>query len=127
MKTDSQAATSRFYRIGYVLFLILFGALSGLFAQSLVPPKDRIESRQGYPGATDVIAHKVVSKDTHARCTQVEHHPKSDDDGAACLLRLANGGKFVLKFGQTKEIPVDGEIFLECLGDKPTKCSLGLY
>lgn len=91
------------------------------------PPDTRMESRQGYPGDSDVIAHKFVSKATNLMCIEVEHHPKQDDDGAACLLRFQDGTKQTVNFNETTQAPSDGEVYLECLGDKPTKCVVGLY
>ncbi|HEV7217456.1 MAG TPA: hypothetical protein VGN39_01185 [Terriglobales bacterium] len=103
-------------------------ALAVVWAQDRgFPPESRLTSRQGYSGQEDVIDHKSVSKGTHLLCLQVEHHPKQTDDGAACFLRFQNGDKHTLKFGETMQANSDGEVYLECLGDKPTKCTAGLY
>jgi hypothetical protein len=91
------------------------------------PPDKRIESRQGYPAAADVISHKFVSKGTHMMCMHVQSHPKEGDDGAACLLKFQDGSKKTLNFHETMQAASDGEVYLECLGDKPTKCTVGLY
>ena len=100
---------------------IAFGQQNGF------PPDKRIESRQGYPAAADVISHKFVSKGTHMMCMHVQSHPKQGDDGAACLLKFQDGSKKTLDLHETMQAPSDGEVYLECLGDKPTKCAVGLY
>ena len=88
-----------------------------------VPRSQWLESRQGYPDQTDVIAHQRILKGSHIECAQVEHHPKRADDGAACVLKFENGDKQTLRFNQESEAPVDGEVYLECAGDKPTGCT----
>ena len=87
----------------------------------------RIESRQGQPGQPDLISHKHVSKGAHLKCIQVEHNPKHADDGAACIVRFDGGDKKILTFGNTMRIPKDGEVYLECSGDRPTHCAVGIW
>jgi hypothetical protein len=91
------------------------------------PPSARLVSRQGWPGEQDVIAHKHISKGTHFKCIQVEHHPKGKDDAAGCLLRFDQGGGQTLPYGKETEAAVDSDVYLECTGDKPTKCTVGLW
>lgn len=121
----------KFVGLGSGLALLLFAGTLVAFAQSPkrvgFPPESRLTSTLGYSGQENVIAHRVVSKSTHAQCIQVEHHPKTENDGAACVLRLPGGERLVIKFNETAEIPTGGEIFLECQGDKPAKCTVGLY
>ena len=87
-----------------------------------IPRSQWLESHQGYPDQPDVIAHKHISKGTHLACAKIEHHPKLGDDGAACILRFENGDKQTLAFGLESDSPGDGEMYLECAGDKPTSC-----
>jgi len=89
-----------------------------------IPRSQSIESRQGYPNKPDVIAHKHIAKGTHLACSQVEHYPKHVDDGAACVLKFENGEKQTLGFGLESKVPADGEMYLECAGDKPTSCTV---
>jgi hypothetical protein len=90
-------------------------------------PDMQIESRQGHPGKPDVIAHKHVSKGVRVKCIQVEHYPKQVDDGAACVVKFEDGSKQALTFGQVTKAPSDGEMYLECLGDRPTRCTVGVW
>ena len=91
------------------------------------PPESCLDSQQGQPGKSDVIAHRAISKGTGLECIQVESHPKHRDDGAACLLRFADGTKKILRIREQTTATNDGEVYLECPGDKPTRCSVGLY
>jgi hypothetical protein len=91
------------------------------------PPESRLESHQGQPDEPDVIGHRHIAKDVHLKCIQVEHHPKQGDDGAACLLRFEGADKYTLKFGDSMRAPREGEMYLECLGDKPTRCTVGMW
>lgn len=92
------------------------------------PPDRRVESQQGQPGEGDVIGHKRVEKGTHLDCIDVEHYPKHGrDDGAACLVKFEDGDQHTLPLGQSMVVPKDGEFRLECLGDKPTRCAVGVW
>lgn len=91
------------------------------------PPESRMESRQGREGQPDVIAHRPVVKGTHFKCLQVESYPKSVEAVAACILRFESGLRTKLDFGQSTAAPEAGEVHLECSGDKPTRCTVGLY
>lgn len=96
----------------------------GQYPSKGIPPSQWLQSRQGYPDQPDVIAHAHISKGTHLACTQVEHHPKHENDGAGCMLRFADGDKQTLTFGQQSLAPLDGEVYLECAGDRPTSCTV---
>ena len=89
------------------------------------PPGTRMESRQGYPGHADVISHRHILKDSHAKCIQVEDRP--GEGSSACLLRYDTGDKYRLNFAKSIRFPKDGEVYLECLGNKPTRCTIGLW
>lgn len=120
------------HRLKYLCVVLIPLAISSVslgqeYKKRGFPPDKRIESRQGYSANTDVIAHRFVPKGTNLMCIQVEHHPKQDDDGAACLLRFQEGSKQTVGFHETTQAPISGEVYLECLGDKPTKCVIGLY
>lgn len=120
-------------RMRLLLFYVLVATItmaSTLFAQeekTSSPPESRMETRQGYSGQSDVVAHRFVSKGTLFRCIQVEHHPKDRDDHAACQLRFKDGSEYTLAFNDTTHAEVDGEVSLKCLGDKPTKCVIGMW
>jgi len=91
------------------------------------PPSSRVESRQGQPDQPDVIGHRHISKGNHLKCILVEHHPKHVDDGAACLVKFDDGDKFTLKSTESMRAPKDGEMSLECLGDRPVRCTVGTW
>jgi len=91
------------------------------------PSSTRMESRQGYPGHADVISHRRVAKDTHAKCIAVQYNPSQVGESAACLLRYDSGEKYQLGFKKSIQFPKDGEIYLECLGNQPTRCVIGLW
>lgn len=120
---------------GYWAFLVFLVFCPPTFSQEQpnaaprygFPPSSRMESRQGQDGQPDVISHRHIPKYTQAKCIQVEHHPKQGDDGAACLLRLDSGEKYKLKYGESVRFSKDDDAFLECLGDKPTRCMIGLW
>ncbi len=90
-------------------------------------PSMRMESREGNPGHSDVISRRHVSADNHARCIQVEDHGGPASGGGACLLKYDTGEKLQLNFGKSTRFPKDGEVYLECLGTKPTYCVVGLW
>jgi hypothetical protein len=119
-----------------MLSLTLLACLVPLIAQDQeedpltgFPPPTRMESRQGYPGHADVITHRRIVKDAHAKCIQVEYNPdqSSESENAACLLRYDTGEKYRLNFKKSIRFPKDGEVYLECLGNKPTRCVIGLW
>ena len=91
------------------------------------PPPTRMETRQGYPGQADVVSHRHTLKGSHAKCILVEDHPGQADENAACLLRYDTGDKHRLNFNDSIRFAKDGEIYLECLGNKPTRCVVGLW
>jgi hypothetical protein len=93
------------------------------------PPSTRMESRQGYPDHADVNSHRHMVKDAHAKCISVQDHPGQAGEGenAACLLRYDTGEKYRLNFKKSIRFPKDGEVYLECLGNKPTRCVIGLW
>jgi hypothetical protein len=116
-----------------ILLLALLVSLVSLIARGQEEdphtgfPHSRLESRQGYPDHADVISHRHVSPETHARCIQVEDHPSQAADSAACLLKYDTGEKYRLNAGKSMQFPKDGEVYLECLGSKPTRCVVGLW
>ena len=91
------------------------------------PPSMRMESRQGFTGQADVISHRHVVKDIHAKCISVQYNPDQASESAACLLRYDTGEKYRLNFKKSMRFPMDGEVYLECLGNKPTRCAIGLW
>jgi hypothetical protein len=91
------------------------------------PPNSRVESWQGRSDQPDIIGHRHIAKETHLKCINAEHHPKHPDDGGACLARFEGGEKYTLNVGESMRAPKDGELFLECLGDKPTRCVVGVW
>ena len=91
------------------------------------PPNSRLESSEGQPNQPDVIAHKFASKGTNFKCTLIESHPKRPEDDAACVLRFENGKKEIVGHGKSTQAEKDGEVYLECSGDKPTRCVVGLW
>jgi len=118
-----------------MLSLTLLASLVSLIAQDQeedpltgFPAPTRMESRQGYPGQADVVSHRRIVKDAHAKCIQVEYNPgDAGDESAACLLRYDTGEKYRLNFKKSIRFPKDGEVYLECLGNKPTRCVIGLW
>lgn len=111
----------------YAVLVLILLAFDALGQANGFPPEKRMQSRQGYPGQADVVAHRLISKGTHLMCMQVESHPKQEDDGAACLVKFKDGSNRTLKFHDTIELKNSSEVSLECLGDKPTKCTVGLF
>jgi hypothetical protein len=94
------------------------------YPSSGVPRSQWLESHQGYSDRPDVIAHKRILKGSHLACTQLEHHPKHVNDGSACVLKFENGDKQTLPIQLETRAPADGEVYLECAGDKPTSCTI---
>jgi len=91
------------------------------------PPSPFLESWQGEPDIPDVIDHKRVSKGAHLTCYSVRSYPKNGDDGHACSLTLKSGGKRTLYLDDSVQVSKDDEASLECLGDKPTRCKVGIW
>jgi hypothetical protein len=93
-----------------------------------LPLAGRFSSRQGWPGKSDVIGHKHISKGAGIECSSAEYHPKPiAPTVGACLVKFENGDKKTLASGQTTRAPIDGEVYLECLGDQPTSCEVGVW
>lgn len=86
-----------------------------------------LRSWQGQPEKPDRIDHKPASKGANLVCYQVESYPKQGDDGRACLLTFQDGSKSKLNFKESLRVAKDDEISLQCLGDKPTLCSVGIW
>lgn len=119
----------RNHRSGLLLFFCL-SALHCVVCQTETRTMWRpfLHSRQGQPGEPDIVDHKQVSKGANLVCYQVESYPKQQgDDGRACLLRFKDGSKHILSFKQSMRMAKDDELFLACLGDKPTLCSVGVW
>ena len=117
-----------------MLLLALVASLEPLVAQDQeedphtgFPPSTRMESRQGFPGQSDVVSHRRVAKDGHAKCISVRYNPEQPGETAACLLRYDTGEKYRLDFKKSMRFAKDGEVYLECLGNKPTSCVVGLW
>jgi hypothetical protein len=91
------------------------------------PPSTRMETRQGYPDRADIISHRHIAKDTHAKCIQVEDHPGQGTESAACVLRYDTGEKYRLEFYKSMRFAKDGEVYLDCSGNKPVRCVVGLW
>jgi hypothetical protein len=53
--------------------------------------------------------------------------PQGNDDGKACVLNFTDGNKRTLAFGESMQVLTDGEVNLECLGEKPTRCSVSVW
>jgi len=89
------------------------------------PPRHTslIESRQGhYPSGPDVIGHAPVLKGDTVRCVLVGVYDETHSSSTSCVLKLANHGEYTLAQGQSMQSPEQGELFLECSGDKPRRC-----
>jgi hypothetical protein len=85
-----------------------------------------LESRQGgWEDKPDGIDHKLASKGTTLVCYAAGSHPKDGDDGCACHLRFADGTEQTLKFKESIQVSKDGDVSLDCVGDKPTRCAVG--
>ncbi|HEV2467809.1 MAG TPA: hypothetical protein VGS78_01340 [Candidatus Sulfotelmatobacter sp.] len=91
------------------------------------PPESRIESSQGQPNKSGIVSHKYVTKGTRMKCIQVEHNPKHADDSAACVAKFKGYASYTLKFGEVMRAPKDSEVYLECAGEKPTHCTIGVW
>lgn len=117
------------YRLTLICVLALGGAQSvyGQDAPANDPFRPFLESKQGQPGKPDVIDHGRALKGVHLRCTQVESNPRQGNDSRACILRFEGTDAITLGFGRSLQVPKDGEGYLECLGDKPTRCTLGIW
>jgi hypothetical protein len=83
----------------------------------------RIETRQGtYLGGSDVMGHGSVSKADSLKCMLVEVVDETHTSSTSCVLRFAKHGNYTLAGGQSLQSPVQGELHLECSGDKPRRC-----
>lgn len=91
------------------------------------PPSPFLESWQGEPDMPDFIDHKQVSKGAHLTCYSVRSYPKNGDDKHACLLILKDGTKHMLCLNESIQVSKDDEALLDCLGDKPTRCKVGIW
>jgi len=60
-------------------------------------------------------------------CIQVGYNPKQDSGTAACIVTFKNGIKVTLPHGRVSNAPTDGEVFLECAGGRPTRCTIGIW
>jgi hypothetical protein len=108
-------------------FLVLYGAASvaGQTDSKPVPRTSFLESRQGnHPYGPDVIDHTSVSKGATLHCDMVEVYDETHKASTACVIRIGGGDKYTLTFGQVMRSPQEGELYLECLGDKPRRCRL---
>lgn len=115
--------------------IVAFSSMSslGLQAQPDGEPPHRpareslMQTQQGQPGQVDVIAHRHVAKNTHLKCIQAEHNSKRVADQAGCLLRFEDGDRHILSFGELIKATKDGEVYLECAGDRPTRCIIAVW
>src|SRR5262249_1920218 len=87
----------------------------------------QFESRQGRHGKPDVIAHKYVPKGASLRCVLSERYPDHPDEPAGCVVTFKSGEKVTLPPGERTKAPEDGEVYLECLGHKPTRCVVRVW
>jgi len=86
-----------------------------------------MQSRQGYPDQPDVISHRRVAKNTKVTCIRVQYNPvQGADETAACLIRF-EGEKRRLKYNETIRLAKNADLYLECLGGRPTECDAGLW
>lgn len=121
--------------IAFVSTIIFSGAVSSAWQAQQgesprygFPPESRLESRYGQHGQADVTAHKHVSKGTHLKCIMVEQNPQHDRGvEAACLLRFEGGDKYTLYNSESMKSPGDAEVYLECAGGKPSRCTVGTW
>jgi hypothetical protein len=101
-------------------------AASGQVKVTEEPSRPFLESHQGrWEGKADVIDHKRVWKGATLVCYAVESYPKNGDDGRACHLRFADHTEQTLRFKESIQVSSEQEVFLDCLGDKPTDCRVG--
>jgi hypothetical protein len=91
------------------------------------PPSPFLESWQGEPDTPDFIDHKRVAKGAHLTCYSIRSSPKNGDDKHACSLSLMDGTKHMLCLNESIQVLKDDEASLECLGDKPTRCKVGIW
>jgi hypothetical protein len=110
-----------------ISFLVLCGTASvaGQADTKPVPRASFLESRQGHhPYGPDLIDHAAVSKDATLHCDLVEVYDDTHKASTACIIKFGDGEKYALTFGQVMRSPQEGELYLECLGDKPRRCGL---
>lgn len=74
-----------------------------------------------------MVAHKRVAVGTRLKCIQVEHNPQHDQGETACVLRFEGGERYTLHFGETMKSSKNGDVYLECLGGKPSRCVVGTW
>ena len=86
-----------------------------------------LRSVQGQHDKRDVVDHKRVSQGANLVCYSIESHPRQGDDGKACLLKFVDAGTHVLSFKDSIKVTKDDEVYLECLGDRPTTCQVGIW
>jgi len=129
-----RTSTVKIFRIAFVSTAVLLAPVSFAWQAQPdenppygYPPDSRMESRFGQPDRADVIAHKHLSKGTHLKCIQVEHNPQRDEGEVACLVKFEEGDKYTLHFGESMKSSKDGEVYLECLGGKPSRCVVGTW
>jgi hypothetical protein len=86
-----------------------------------------IETRQGnYPGGPEVTGHRPVSKGDSLKCVLVAVYDEAHSSSTSCVLKLAKHGDYTLAGGQSMQSPAQGELYLECSGDKPRRCIVQL-
>lgn len=103
-----------------LLFMLLAAGLSG---QTKPRPTSFIETRQGnQPDSADVIGHGTVFKADTLQCTLAEVYDQSHSSSTACMIRFGDGPAQKLAFNESMPAPQDGEVYLECAGDKPRRC-----
>jgi len=114
-----------------ILFLALALSLSMRSPESVleqddsktIQPTFRIETRQGnYHGNSDVTGHGPVSKGDSLKCVLVGVYDETHSSSTSCVLRFAKHGDYTLAGGKSLQSPEQGELYLECSGDKPRRC-----
>lgn len=118
-----------------LVLLITFSASLRLVSQgkqddpNLFPPKIRMESRQGFQDQRDVVSHHHIAQNTYAKCISVQYNPEQERgaERAACILRYDTGEKYKLDFNEGMRFSKAGEIYLQCLGNKPIRCVVGFW
>lgn len=116
----------RLFFCGAILFSLLPLAGPGQVKLTDEASRPFLESRQGgWEDKPDVIDHKRASKESTLVCYLAASHPKNGNDGRACHLRFADGTEQTLKFKECVQISKDVDVSLDCLGDRPTRCSVG--
>lgn len=119
----------RSYLSALTSIALLYATISAVCQTRLThnPPSPFLESWQGESDMPDFIDHKQVSKGAHLTCYSVRSYPKNRDDGHACSLTLKERIKRTLNLDESIQVSKDDEVSLECLGDKPTRCKVGIW